>query len=80
MSDVSQVHAAVTSVVEFKERLFIICDDCFWCASTINTRIHHVDSCPQCQKAISSLPISTNEAYRYNYSANRGVELEFYTL
>jgi hypothetical protein len=65
---------------EFKQRLFIICDDCFWCASAITIRMHNIDTCPQCGKAVSSLPLSINEAYRYNYTQTRGVELEFYKL
>ena len=33
------------NAAEFKQRLFVICDDCFWCASAINTRMHHIDTC-----------------------------------
>jgi hypothetical protein len=69
-----------STTAEFKQRLFIICDDCFWCASAINTRMHDIDSCPQCRKAVSSLPLSADEAYRYNYTPSRGIELEFYRL
>ena len=58
------------NAAEFKQRLFVICDDCFWCASAI-------DTCPQCRKAVSSLPLCTDEAYSYNYTPGRGVELEF---
>ena len=78
MSDAIQIDAAITAA-EFKQRLFIVCDDCFWCASAMSPRMHHVDTCPRCRKPVSPLPISPNEAYRYNYTANRGVELEFYT-
>jgi hypothetical protein len=42
--------------------------------------MYDIDSCPRCGKAVSSLPLSTNEAYRYNYTQIRGVELEFYKL
>ena len=69
-----------STAAEFEQRLFIICDDCFWCASAINIRMHNIDTCPQCRKPISSLPLSSNEAYRYNYTRTRGVELEFYKL
>jgi hypothetical protein len=68
------------NAAEFKQRLFVICDDCFWCASALNTRMHHIDTCPQCRKAVSSLPLSIDEAYRYNYTPIRGIELEFYSL
>ena len=79
----SRLDAAViitSTAAEFKQRLFIICDYCFWCASAINIRIHNIDTCPQCGEAVSSLSLSTNEAYRYNYTQTRGVELEFYKL
>jgi hypothetical protein len=79
----SRLDAAVittSTAAEFKLRLFIICDNCFWCASTINTRLHDLDTCPQCGKAVSSLPLCNNEAYRYNYTLGRGIELEFYKL
>lgn len=79
----SRLDAAViitSPAAESKQRLFIICDDCFWCASAINTRMHHIDTCPRCGKAVSSLLLSTGEAYRYNYTRTRGVELEFYKL
>jgi hypothetical protein len=78
MSHTIQIDAAITDA-EFKQRLFIICNDCFCCAATIIARMHHVDTHSRCQKAISPIPISSIEAYRYNYTANRGVELEFYT-
>lgn len=80
----SRLDAAVimtSTAAEFKQRLFIICDDCFWCASAINIRMHNIDACPQCgKKAVSSLPLCIDEAYRYNYTQTRGVELEFYKL
>ena len=79
----SRLDAAViiaSSPPEFEQRLFVICDDCFWCASAINIRMQNLDSCHRCGKAVSSLPLSTDEAYRYNYTQTRGVELEFYKL
>ena len=69
-----------TAAAESKQRLFVICDDCFWCASAISTRLHRIDTCPQCRKPVSSLPLSTDEVYRYKYTPTRGVELEFYKL
>jgi hypothetical protein len=80
----SRLDAAVitttSTAAEFKPRLFIICDDCFWCASAINIWMRDIDTCPQCGKTVSSLPLCTNEAYRYNYTLGRGIELEFYKL
>lgn len=35
-----------STAAEFEQRLFIICDDCFWCASAINIRMHNIDTSP----------------------------------
>jgi hypothetical protein len=58
-------------------RLFIMCDDCFWCASAIEIRSFDPDVCPLCEKPLASLPISFDEAYRYIRTERRGIELEF---
>ena len=62
-----------------KPRLFLICDDCYWCASAIKTRLVDLDSCPQCQKQISSIPLTDNERYTYNYDKGHGVEVDFWS-
>jgi hypothetical protein len=55
----------------------LICDDCYWCASAIRTRLVEIDSCPQCQKQVSSMPLTDNERYTYNY--DNGVEVDFWS-
>ena len=59
--------------------LFVICDDCFWVASALRTRYSNPVSCPLCGKPLSSLPISNDERYGYNYNKSRGVELDFFS-
>jgi len=65
--------------VKQQERLFVICDDCYWCASAISERYFDVVTCPTCKKPLTSIPISREERYNYNYSHDRGVELEFFS-
>ncbi len=56
---------------------FVICDECHWCASAVNTRMFNPSGCPLCHNPLSSLPIANNEQYRFNYSERRGIELSF---
>jgi hypothetical protein len=70
----------VNGIEKQQKRLFVICDNCFWCASAINTHQFEVNSCPECNNPVSLLPIANNEEYRYNYTVSRGVELEFYLM
>ena len=65
--------------VKQQERLFMICDDCFWIASAVSRRYFDPVTCPVCDKPLSSLPISNGESYTYNYSLSRGIELDFYS-
>jgi hypothetical protein len=65
--------------VKRQKRLFMICDDCFWVASAISARYFDPVTCPMCDKPLSSLPISNGERYDYNYTRNRGIELDFYS-
>jgi len=86
MSSVLEVDANVFLITETtkpqlkqQERLFIMCDDCFWVASALSARYFDPVTCPICDKPLSSLPISNDERYNYNYTRNRGVELDFYS-
>lgn len=86
MSSILEVDANVFLLTETakpqvkrQERLFVICDDCLWVASSLSTRFITPVSCPMCDKPLSSLPISNAERYNYNYSKTCSVELEFYS-
>jgi hypothetical protein len=76
MSIVLQIEPGLSMT---KTRLFLICDDCYWCASATRTRLVEIDSCPQCQKQVSSIPLTDNEGYTYNYDKRHGVEVEFWS-
>lgn len=65
--------------VKRQKRLFVICDDCYWCASALSERYFDAVTCPMCNKGVSSIPISRDEYYYYNYTPNRGIELEFFS-
>jgi len=65
--------------VKQQKRLFIICDDCYWCASGLSKRYSDLVTCPQCNSPLSSLPISNDERYTYAYNQTRGVVLDFYS-
>ncbi len=58
-------------------REFLICDFCFWTASAISTRRHDIVACPQCDAAISRIPLAEKESFTFNYDKKRGVELDF---
>jgi hypothetical protein len=55
---------------------FIICNECFWCASLLV--FEPVSACPSCSKSmIEVMPLASNERYAFDYSASTGVMLEF---
>lgn len=69
-----------------KERLFLLCDQCFWTVTRLNKKylqelaeISETEySCPFCkQQELSSFPITQNDSFRYNYSENNGIEITF---
>jgi hypothetical protein len=62
---------------------FVICNSCYWCASYFGIddleSSSQVLSCHVCNSHNTDLiPISSNESFRIEYSANRGMEIEFY--
>jgi hypothetical protein len=65
------------SAVPQEPKQFVICDDCHWCATAINTRMFDPSGCPSCHKPLSAIPIGNDDRFAYNYSEKRGVELAF---
>jgi len=47
---------------EQKKRLFLICDFCYWTATSLPTRKDDAERCPECQGSIVGLPLSDDEA------------------
>ena len=63
-----------------KERIFVICDVCFWATTYLDkSRLSVLDSrCSRCQEiGLSSFPVLANESFTYTYSEKRGLELRF---
>jgi hypothetical protein len=63
-----------------KQRHFLLCESCFWCASSIY--LVSMDwICPICNNSkIESIPIENNEIYKFDYNQRHGVILEFSEL
>jgi hypothetical protein len=64
-----------------KQRHFLLCESCFWCASSIY--LVSMDwICPVCNNSnkIESIPIQNNEIYKFDYNQRYGVILEFSEL
>ena len=64
-----------------KQRHFLLCESCFWCASSIS--LVSMDwICPVCNNSnkIESIPIQNNEIYKFDYNQRYGVILEFSEL
>lgn len=55
---------------------FLICDNCFWCASILTTS--YESKCQSCGRQIlSSVPIMNNERFIVEADRKRGVTLSF---
>lgn len=56
---------------------FLICNSCYWCASIL-TSYFDLKKCPCClDEALESMALALDETYKFNYSTNNGVTLEF---
>jgi len=51
-----------SSKTERKKRLFVICNSCYWSASSLPTRKDDIAKCPECRGAISGFPLSADKA------------------
>jgi hypothetical protein len=60
-ADVFLITETTKPQVKQQKRLFLICNDCYWCASALAERFFNPVSCPQCGRALSSLSISNDE-------------------
>lgn len=60
-----------------KERYFLICESCLWCASSFEHKTTF-PKCPLCHEGkIEYIPIGEDENYCFDYSHTKGVELKF---
>jgi hypothetical protein len=59
---------------------FLLCNSCFWCASSLNLRSFGVTECPSCdENTIERMPLQENDVYSFDYNQVTGVILEFST-
>lgn len=55
---------------------FIICNNCFWCASILDE--HYESKCPSCNnEIISAVPVMQNENFLVEVDKKRGISLTF---
>lgn len=66
---------AITKTMVAKKASFVICQDCFWCASCLQDGL---SECPTCNsRNMDLLPIFDGEHYRLEFSKKRSVNLMF---
>lgn len=72
-----------TKLLKKVQKVFLICESCFWCASFYDfygedDTSNQYARCPACgTETVESLPISSDESYRFDYNPTTGVILEF---
>jgi hypothetical protein len=64
--------------ISYKERIFLLCNSCFWCASILYDDVRPFRSCPTCRSYnLEFMPLSANETYKFDLDKRHGVTLEF---
>jgi hypothetical protein len=67
-------------VRKYQNAKFLICNSCFWCASSISSDYNYTERCPTCRSTkIESVPISETEAYQISIDTN-SVSMEFWNV
>jgi hypothetical protein len=75
--ELDQQWETYNNVKFMKDRYFLICKSCLWCASCFKDQIAFAQ-CPLCYYGkIERMPIGDDENYRFHYSHSKGVELKF---
>jgi hypothetical protein len=79
----SEISITRKSRSQRKRAHFLICNQCFWCASAIplddsGENRGLPSACPSCNSQnLESMPLSLDEIYKFDYDQDRGVTLEF---
>ena len=59
-----------------KERYFLICESCFWCASYVKNQTTFT-TCPLCHNGkIDCMPIGQDKNCLFDYSHSNGIDLK----
>ncbi len=70
-------------ILQRRQVNFLVCQSCFWCASYLYGCYKVAESCPLCGNTssnnnIESIPISNQEAFKFEYNQLRGLSLNFF--
>jgi hypothetical protein len=64
-----------------RERYFLVCKSCFWCASFLDNMHRSVEVCPSCMNSeLDSMPLSFDETYTFSYDVRSGITMKFGTI
>ena len=64
--------------IYLKERFFLMCKSCYWCASCLMDDQAYFSICPEClTDKMEWLPISQSECYRLDFDQKLGTVLHF---
>lgn len=69
------------TITKQKKHFLLLCESCFWCASSIyiDSSINRI--CPVCNNInVESIPIQNNEVYKFDYDQRLGIIFEFSEL
>ncbi len=67
----------IASRITVERANFVICNECFWCASSLGAE-STIERCPSCYKnAIEVMPVFHNERYAFDYNTSTGIILDF---
>jgi hypothetical protein len=67
------------SITMLRETSFVICEECFWCASWMNPT-RSISKCSMCfSNRVSVIPIAKNESYAYSVTESGGLDIRFST-
>ena len=57
---------------------FIICRNCFWCATLLGTKQRKSENCPICfLDVLEAIPLASNEKAKVSFDQRVGLALEF---
>ena len=77
MSSIKQ-HQEANTIQGYHDAQFLICNNCFWCASYLSHNHHYIENCPVCRSdRMEAIPISQKEAYKVNVEGS-SISMEFW--
>jgi hypothetical protein len=75
------MNLAINHPLRRTQPIFILCNNCYWCATYFDTtRIPIDNTCFRCNannEKLTSFPIMSNELFTFDHNSKHGEELEF---